>query len=76
MFNNHIESIILYEYVQPLENLYDCNCNESLSFYHSGSLQVSMEVEEEAHPTFAKEASQDAPKIQVRRCGQSLGKMI
>ena len=48
----------------------------ALYFYPSGSLQVSMEVEEEAHPTSAKEASQDAPKIQVRRCGQSLGKMI
>ena len=30
-----------------------------------GSLQVSLEVEEEAHPQIAKEAPQDASAIQV-----------
>jgi hypothetical protein len=32
----------------------------------SGSLQVSLEVEEEAHSTPTKEAPKDAPTIQVR----------
>eukprot|EP00435_Cladocopium_sp_Y103_P043221 s502_g12.t1 len=31
-----------------------------------GSLQVSLEVEEEAHSTPTKEAPKDAPTIQVR----------
>jgi hypothetical protein len=31
-----------------------------------GSVQIPLEVEEEAYPPFAEEASQDAPAFEVR----------
>ena len=48
-------------------------CLLKKTFMLPGSLQVSLEVEEEAHPQIAKEAPQDASAIQVSLGSPAIG---